>query len=37
MGFEISYHPISKEQMDLWYFNRLPEIEKKDFPQLQKI
>ncbi len=37
MGFDISYHPIAKEQMNLWYFNRLPEIEQEDFSQLQKI
>lgn len=37
MGFDISYHPIGIEQMNAWYFNRLPEVEQEDFSQLQKV
>lgn len=36
MGFDISYHPIGIEQMNAWYFERLPEVERGDFSQLQK-
>ena len=37
MGFDISYHPISKEQMQLWYFDRLYEVENEDYNMLQKL
>jgi hypothetical protein len=28
MGFDVSYHPISAQEMHEWYFDRLPEIRK---------
>lgn len=37
MGFDISYHPIGIDQMNAWYFHRLPEVEREDFSQLQKL
>lgn len=31
MGFDITYHLISREEMNRWYFDRLPEAAEGDF------
>lgn len=36
MGFDISYHPISPQQMEEWYFSPLREMKKKTLPFLKK-
>lgn len=39
MGFDVTYHPMTPEEMKLWYFDRLAEIkapEKKGFLGLRK-
>ena len=37
MGFDISYHPISKAQMKLWYFERLHEVENENYDMIHKL
>lgn len=37
MGYDISYHPISLEEMKEWYFDRLPEVEKEDFSGMEEL
>lgn len=37
MGYDISYHPISVEQMNEWYFSRLKEIAKGDTSKAEAI
>lgn len=37
MGFDISYHPISLEDMNEWYFERLLDAAKDDYSKLLRL
>ncbi len=37
MGFDISYHPISRDEMYEWYFNRLAEVKEGDFSGIEAV
>lgn len=37
MGYDISYHPISLEEMKEWYFDRLPEAKNGDFSGMEEL
>lgn len=34
MGYDITFHPISEEQMDAWYFSLLDSLAKGDTSRL---
>ena len=34
MGFDVSWHPISRKEMFLWYFDRLEEVRAGDRSKL---
>lgn len=37
MGYDISYHPINKDEMYEWYFNRLNELKSGDFSGIEAV
>jgi hypothetical protein len=37
MGFDISYHPISENEINNWYFDRLPEIMRENLETVQDL
>lgn len=37
MGFDITYHPISVEQMTQWYFSKLLDVADGNIAALEKI
>ena len=37
MGFDVSYHPISENEMREWYFNRLEEVRLNDMEYIRSL
>lgn len=37
MGFDVSYHPITANEIEEWYFNRLPEVAAGDFSVINSL
>lgn len=37
MGYDITFHPISEEQMDAWYFSLLDSLAKGDTSRLEAV
>ena len=37
MGYDITFHPISEEQMDAWYFSLMDSLAKGDTSRLEAV